>query len=103
MRKLSHNSRDSKRPNQILESEKDALVLSNTVAEGEKKDFENNISKLEAQKAATDRQAEELNARVVELGAWNNSLEIQLKAANEQQIDITPFREQALLIRRIIY
>ena len=41
--------------NQVLESEKESLVLSNTIAEGEKKDFESKISELEAQKAATDR------------------------------------------------
>ena len=39
----------------VLESEKEALVLSNTINEGEKKDFENNILELEAQKDATDR------------------------------------------------
>ena len=78
-------------------------MLSNTITEGEKKDLENKISELEVQKAATNRQAEEINAQVVELEAQKNSLEIQLKAANEQQIDITPFREQALLIRRKTY
>ena len=47
---------------QVLESEKDSLVLSNNIAEGEKNDFRNQISQLEAQKATTDRQVEELNA-----------------------------------------
>ena len=54
---------------QVLESEKEALVLSNTITEGEKKDLENKISELDAQKVATDRQAEEINARVVEMEA----------------------------------
>ena len=75
----------------VLELEKDALVLSTTITEGENKYFENKISKLEVQKDATDKQAEELNCRVVEPEAQNNSLEIQLMAANEGQFDITPF------------
>ena len=54
---------------QVLESEKEALVLSNTINDGENKDIENNISQLEAEKATNDKQAEELNARVVELEA----------------------------------
>ena len=65
-------------------------MLSNTIAEGENKDFKNNISELEVQKAATNKQVEDLNARLVEMEAWNNSLEIQLKEANEQHITITP-------------
>ena len=88
---------------QVLESEKEALVLSNTIIEGEKKDLENKISELEVQNPATDRQAEELNAWVVELEARNNSFKIQLKEANERQVDTTPLREQALLIRRKTY
>ena len=42
--------------------EKDSFVLSNTIVEGENKEFENKISELEVQKAATNRQVEELNA-----------------------------------------
>ena len=66
-------------------------MLSNTIAKGENKDFENKILELEVQKAATNRQVEELNARVVEMEAQNNSLEIQLKEANERHISITHF------------
>ena len=54
-------------------------MLSNTIAEGEKKDFENKISELEAQKYATDMKSEELRVRVGELEAQKNSLESQLK------------------------
>ena len=79
------------------------MVLSNSITEGEKKDLKNKISELETHKAATDRQAEELNTRVAELEAQNSSFEIQLKTTNEQQVDITPLREQALLIRRKTY
>ena len=42
-------------------------MLSRTIAEGEKKDLESNISMLEVQKDANDKQAEELKAQVVEL------------------------------------
>ena len=35
--------------------------------------------------------------------AQNSSLEIQFKLDNEQQIDITPFREKYLPIKRKIY
>ena len=77
---------------QALDSEKEALELSTTIMEGEKKNVENNISELEAHKYAPSRQEEELRAWVGELEARNNSLEIQLKVANEWQLDITPFR-----------
>ena len=54
---------------QVLELEKEALVLSNTIICGEKKDLEGNISGLEAQRVAVDKQAEELKAQVVDLEA----------------------------------
>ena len=44
-------------------------MFSSTIAEGEKKDLESKISKLEVQKDANDKQAEELKAQVVELEA----------------------------------
>ena len=56
--------------------EKEALVLSNTIIDGEKKDLENKISELEVQKVATNKQAKELKAQVAELEVWNISLEI---------------------------
>ena len=40
---------------------------------------------------------------MAELEARNNSLETQLKVANERQVDITPLWEHALLIRKKIY
>ena len=54
---------------QVLELEKEALILSNTIIDGEKKDLEGNILGLEAQRDATDKQAEELKAQVVDLEA----------------------------------
>ena len=69
---------------QALELEKEALVLSNAITKGEKKDLENKISELETQKDAIDRQSEELNSWVAKLEALNNSFEIQLKTTNER-------------------
>ena len=78
-------------------------MLSNAISEAEKKDLENKIWEVEAQKAGTDKQAEELKARVAELEAQNSSLEIYLKVSNEQQVNITPLQQHALLIRRKTY
>ena len=58
-------------------------MLSDTIIDGEKKDFENKISELEARKSAADRQAEEIRTQVGELQAQNSSLETQLKTTNE--------------------
>ena len=88
---------------QALELKKEALVLSNTIIDGEKKDIEDNILELEAQKVVADKQAEELKDWVADLEAWNNSLETQLKVENEWKVDITPLQEHALLIRRKTY
>ena len=68
-----------------------------------KKDLEGKISGLETQRASTNKQVEDLKARVAELEAQNSSLEIQLKITNEQKVDVTPLREYALLLRRKTY
>ena len=88
---------------QVLEAEREALVLSNTMIDGEKKDLEGKISGLETQRAAADKQVEELKARVEELEAQNNYLEVLFKETNERKIDITPLQEHALLLSRKIY
>ena len=89
---------------QVLELEKDALEVSVTIMEGEKKDFEDKILELEAQKSAVNRQAGELRTRVdQELEAQNRELEIQLKIANERHLDITSFCDQACMIWRKIH
>ena len=71
-------------------------MLSNVITEGEKKDIESNISKLEAHKSV-------VNKRVEELETPNSSLEKQLQMANEKQPDITPFCGQACLMQRKIH
>ena len=76
---------------QILESERDALVFSNTIISRENKYLEGKISELKTQKATTDTQVEELRNRVEELETQNSSLETLLKGANEQKMDITHF------------
>ena len=67
-----------------MEAERDGLVLSNTIISGEKKDLEGKDSGLEMQRATTDIEVEEIRAQVAKLEAQNrDSLEVQLKAANE--------------------
>ena len=44
---------------QILEVEKDALKLSHTILDGEKKDLESKMAEMGIQRSATDKQAEE--------------------------------------------
>ena len=43
---------------QVLESKKEALVLSSTIIDGEKKDLDDKVSELEAQKVVAGKQAE---------------------------------------------
>ena len=88
---------------QHLESEKDAMVLSVTISEGEKKDFERKISELEARKYAATRQMGEIRIRVEVMEEQNKMLEDQLQTDNESQLGITPFCDQAFLIRRNIH
>ena len=76
------------------------LEVSVTIMEGEKKYFEDKILELEAQKSTTNRQPGDLRTWVKELEVQNQSLETQLKTTNERNPDITPFHDQAFLIRR---
>ena len=84
-----------KRAYKVLESEKDALILSVAITEGEKRDLESKISELEMQKDTT-------NKRIEELETQNSLLEKQIKLENEKQPDITPFCSQACLLQRKI-
>ena len=58
---------------------------------------------MEIQIFASDKQAEESKVRITELEAHNSSLEVLLKAANEQKMDIAPVREHTLLLIGKIY
>ena len=58
---------------------------------------------MEIQRSEADKQAKESKVRVVELEAWNSSLEVLLKATNERKMDIAPLREHALLLICKIY
>ena len=78
-----------------METKKDALDVQVVIMEGEKKDFEERTSEIEAHKYATDRQIGELRTRVDELEEQNEILENQLKAANERHPNITPFHDRA--------
>ena len=88
---------------QILEEERDALKLSNTTLDGENKDLESKMENMGIQKSTVDKQVEENKVRITKVEAHNSSLEVLLKATNEQNIDIVPLREHALLLRGKIY
>ena len=80
---------------EILESDKDALVLSATITEREKKDLEQKVSELENQRATADKRVEEIEMQ-------NSLLDKQCKVANKKQLDISPFRNQASLLQKEI-
>ena len=61
----------------ILESNKDALVLSTTITERDKRDLENKVSELENQRATTDKTVEKLEME-------NSFLDCKLKVENEK-------------------
>ena len=67
---------------------------------GRKWILEDKILELEAQNCATNRQEGDPRTLVEELEAQNRSLETQLKTANERHPEITPFHDQACIIRR---
>ena len=71
-----------------MQSDKDALVLSVNIVEGEKRDLEKSIAEVEKKENAADK-------RVKELEVQNNLLNEQLHAAKEKRLDIAPFRNQA--------
>ena len=77
----------------ILQSDKDALVLSVNIIEGEKRDLEKRAAEVEQKENAA-------NKRVKELKVQNNLLNEQLQAAKEKQLDIAPFRNQASSLQK---
>ena len=76
---------------QILQSDKDALVLSANITEGEKSDLEGKVLELETKKDTTDK-------RIKELEIHNSLIAEQLKVANEKQLNIAHFCNQASLL-----
>ena len=79
------------------------MNLSNMTLDREKQELERKMAEMEAQKSMVDQQAEQYKVRITELEAQNSSLEALLKASNERKIDITPLRDNALLLRGKIY
>ena len=86
---------ESKEEFQTLQSDKDSLVLSVNIIEGEKKDLEKQI--IEAGK-----KGDMANKRIEELKAQNLSLKEQLQVAEEKQMEITPFRNLASRLQKEI-
>ena len=68
----------------IMQSDKDALVFSINIIEGEKRDLEKRVLEVE-------KKGEAANRRVEELEVQNNLLNEELQATKEKQLDITPF------------
>ena len=60
------------------------------------------MAEMEAQKSIANQQTEQYKVWIAELESQNSSLEV-LKVANERKMDITPQRENALLLRGKIY
>ena len=83
----------SKEACQILQSDKDALILSINIIEGEKKYPEKQVEEAEKKGDAT-------NKRIEELEAQNLLLEEQLQEAKEKHMDITPFWNLASMLQR---
>ena len=86
---------ESREEFQTLLSDKEALVLSVNIIEGEKKYLEKHIREA-VQKWDT------ANKRIEELEAQNLSLKEQLQVAEEKQMDITPFRNLASRLQKEI-
>ena len=75
----------------ILQSDKDALVLSVNIIEGEKRD-------LEKRAAEVEQKGDVANKRVEELEVQNHFLNEQLQEAKYKQLDITPFINQGSVL-----
>ena len=88
---------------QILGEEWDTLKQSNMNLIKEKGELENKIAGLETQNSTAEHKKWHYEAQVVELEAQKSSLEVLLKVANEQRIDIWPLTKHALMLRSKIY
>ena len=87
----------------ILEEERDTLKLSNANLSKEKRELENKIAEMQAQRSIVDQQTEQYEAQVDGLEVQKSSLEVLLKVANEQRTDIAPLTKHALFLRNKIY
>ena len=81
-----------------MEIDNDALDVHVIIMEGERKDFEARISKLELREPTMSQQVGELKNQVEELVAPKGFIENKIKISNERQHDITPFHDQAYII-----
>ena len=79
------------------------MKLSNMAFDRKKQELEGKVAKTEAQKYAAEQQARQYEARIAELEARNSSLEVLLKAANEQKTAIIPLTKHALFLRGKIH
>ena len=71
--------------------------------EGEKNDFEAQISQLESRETATNQQIEELKTQVEELVEQKESLMKQLELDDKKRQDILPFCDQVCKIQAPVH
>ena len=79
------------------------MKLSNTNLSKEKGELENKIAELETQRSTAKQKAGQYEAQVVALEAQKSLLEVLLKVAYEQRIDIATLTKHALMLRSKIY
>ena len=87
----------------ILEEERDNLNLSIEEFNKEKRNLEDKVAKLEMQKTNPEGKAKLYETRVVALENQKTSLEVSLKEAMEQKIDIEPLKNHSLTLRSKIH
>ena len=69
----------------------------------EKGELENKIVELEAQKTVADQREKQYEDQASGLESQKGYLEVLLKVANEQRMDLEPLTKHALMLRRKIY
>ena len=69
----------------------------------EKGSLENKVVELELEKTATEGKAKHYETQVIALKTHKASLEVSLKATNEQKMDIVPLKKHALTLRSKIH
>ena len=88
---------------QFLEAERDSLKSSIEELTREKGILENNVAELELQKIIAEGKSKLYETQVVALENQKDSLEVSLKVAMEQKIDINPLKKHSLALRSKIH
>ena len=75
------------------------MKSSNEELSKEKGSLENKVVELEMQKTTAEGKAKHYETQVAALEAPKASLEVLLKVANEQRMDIEPLRKHSLMLK----